>query len=289
MNAIIVDLGDKATRDELAALKDHIDPLISDFKVEVDHFKYKIQKNDLVLERFDEILLEKAAKDDIREIRGLLELLARKDDFIETSEIQHKDIDVLKSQIKQLFTKTEETKELFSAMAYKLDIIKRENHDVTQISYKLQNFKEIIETKADKSEIFGIYDLMGRQDDVTNLEIQTSKIKRQLELNCVMMHSMCRTLLKSGEPPPVIRKQRFDLFKNIGVLVNWVNGEGGSPRNFATSSRLGETQGRFEMNQTAYEMYSPPPSVRISKHKRVSTSVSPVKAHNSDLPPLKQY
>ncbi|CAG9330529.1 unnamed protein product [Blepharisma stoltei] len=290
LQAIIKDLEGKASIEELKYMQDEVGPIIAGFKDTIEKYNKRLNETENILERFDEILLEKSSKDDIRELKSIIELAASKTDFHSLLEKHKEESAETRIMLQQIAKKTDESKEQINHLAYKFEILKRDNHDVSQISYTLQAIQEQIDKKAEKSEIEAILEEMGRKNDLINLEIFSDRLKRQLEMSSVLMHSMCRTLLKSGEPPTVIRKQRFDLYRYITSLVNWISGEGGSPRNsISLTSKFAETQVRVDMNQTTFDMYSPPPTVRISKIRRTSAAtVSPSKYHSLDLPPLKQ-
>jgi hypothetical protein len=47
-------------------------------------------------------------------------------------------------------------------------------------------------------------------------------LKKQVEQSTSLMFSLCRTLLKTGEPESQLKRQRYELLKNFHSLQNWI-------------------------------------------------------------------
>lgn len=216
-------------KDELLAFINDTKSQVSTFSQNMIRFKVSVERFEKVVERFDEILLDKAEKDQITKINKQLESCAS----METVE-----------SIKKMmlnFTKDNETRFLgqcalvdkikssFDYLVERFETLKRENFDVSNFANTVADFKETVERKADKQDIFEIYDNMCKRIEYIEVNESLKLLKRQVEQGTALVFALCRTLVKNGEPPAHIKKQRYELLKNFNSLMNWMSGEIISP------------------------------------------------------------
>ena len=96
----------------------------------------------------------------------------------------------------------------------------KENIDVSLLSKTLQDLREVVNRKANKEDIYEIYDIMGRKIEIYSLAESTNVFKKQLELCAVLVLTLCKTLVKNGENPIIIKKTREELLTSLNSLVN---------------------------------------------------------------------
>lgn len=231
----------KVSKSEIEGLTKGTVESVKNFSVEMYRFKNSVEKFEKVLERFDEILLDKAEKDEVKKLNNAVSLAAPaesvaiiKNQFVTFT----KDSD---NRFQAQCAMVEKIKGNFDYILDKFEAMKREIFDVTNLSASVAEFKEAVERKADKQDIFEIYDNMCKRIDFVEANESLKVMKKQLEQAAGLMFSLCRTFLDSGEPISQIKKQRYELFKNFNSLVNWVTGENHMISVNINTSRVGES------------------------------------------------
>jgi hypothetical protein len=220
-----------STKSEFLQLKEYVDPKIESFRLTIAESLQKIYLFEKVLERYDEILLDKASKDDISIINSKLPNLTPLNSFKELNQNFSKQTELNFDKFKSISLKNEENQISIQNLIQKFEQFKKENLEVSALFNTLNTIHEKISEKADKSDIYLIYDVMGRKVDIDGMKEVDLLLKKQLQTTVVICHSLCRTMIKGGESPTVTRKQRFDLYRNLSNLIAWIDGEGiGEPR-----------------------------------------------------------
>ena len=214
-----------ATRVEFTKLVDYINPKIESFSHSVTEAMGNVYQFEKILSRYDEILLDKASKDDVGQITFKLASLTPINSFKELLGNFNKFGENTQEKFRQIMIKSEEHQGFMNNLSNKFELIRRENLEVTSVANTLAGFAEKIGEKADKSDIYLIYDVMGRKEEIVSILETDGLFKNQLEACVVILHSLCRTMLKGGESPAVTRKQRYDLYRNLTNLIAWINGE----------------------------------------------------------------
>ena len=226
-----------ASRVEFTALLEYIDPKLEGFGHSVAEAMGSVCQFEKILSRYDEILLDKASKDDVSHINLKLTSLTPINNFKELLENFNKFGENAQEKFKLILERAEEQEGGVSSLYSKFEVIRRENLEVTAVASTLLGFTEKLAEKADKSDIYLIYDAMGRKEEIVSMLETDGVFKNQLEACVVILHSLCRTLLKGGESPAVTRKQRYDLYRNLTNLIAWINGEDNKESHIAQPAR----------------------------------------------------
>ena len=225
LNLLQAQIDECSTKTDFLRLQDMVTPKINNFTVAIIEFSEKIGRFEKVLERYDEILLEKASKDDVSIINSKLPNFSTINMYKELSNNFSKQVETNFDKFRQVVIKADEMHQAFQILSQRFDQIRKENYEVSSISSTLTHIGEKLTEKADKSDIYLIYDVMGRKEEISSIKESDLQFKKQLETSVIIMHSLCRTMLKSGESPAATRKQRFDLYRNLTNLIAWINGE----------------------------------------------------------------
>ena len=179
-------------------------------------------KFESVIERYDEIFLEKASKDDFSFLSKKLEKCITISEYKDQQDSFNSKFSLINSSINELSATNEWLKTFLSNISLKLENIKRENFEVSNISNTLSNISEILERKADKSDIFIIYDVMGTKDEISKVSNLEELIRKQFLISVGILQSLCRTFMINGENINIIKKQRQDIYKMLENLQKWI-------------------------------------------------------------------
>ena len=231
---------EKVPRIELDKLTSETIESVKIFSKEMYKFKIAVEKFEKVLERFDEVLLDKAEKDETKRISGIIPQLATIESVSAIRNNMNNFTRENENKFQAQCALVEKIKTNFDYILDKFEAMKKEIFDVSNLSASVADFREAVERKADKQDIFEIYDNMCKRIDFIEANENLKMMKKQLEQASALMFALCRTLLDNGEPTSQIKKQRYELLKNFNSLVNWVNGDNNIPQNHLSISRMAE-------------------------------------------------
>jgi len=214
-----------SSKSEFRTLVNFVNPKIESFSYTITEMNGKVYQFEKILERYDEILLDKASKDDVRQINTKLPAFALQTKLNDLND-RIKSESVYNSQkFVEISSRAEEQASNIQSIFQRIEAIRRDNAEVSSIASTLISFSEKLTEKADKSDIYLIYDVMGRKEDILTIKELEETAKKQVEMIVIILQSLCRTMLKGGETPADIRKQRSHLYRNLTGLLSWINGE----------------------------------------------------------------
>lgn len=207
---------------ELQKHKETIVENIIDFNRVIDSFGKRCDKFENILARFDEILLDKASKDDIHKIHNHLPLLAKNDK-----------VDEFKKNILESFAgtdmkleKTIEEFQKFESLVTQVNSafrnFKNDNKDTIQMKNTINELQTIILAKAEKVDVMAMSDGTVKKDEFLVFRNTLDMVKRQLEMQVAIGHAVLRTMVKSNDSAMTKNKQRLELLRNMNNLMNWV-------------------------------------------------------------------
>lgn len=191
----------------------------------VKHYGDKIDVFEKILLRYDEILLEKSSKDDVKLISEKIRLLMRIDDYEEFYENYEKTLKAFKSEFVEVSSQISSIYSQLSSHSSKLETIKKETRETSHVASQLQSIRDDLCQKADKIDFHSLVDMMGRKEDLSLVTEKCEILQKQLELSTILSHTLCRTLLGTGENTSSLLQQRQDIFRKMQSLVSWVNGD----------------------------------------------------------------
>lgn len=242
LNPIYEELNLKIPRVELYEFTKETIESVKNFHKDLVKFENQVEMFDKIVERYDEILLEKAEKDEIRKINAIISGLASYEtvDYIKKAMINFtKDSE---NKFQAQVAVVDNIKANFDFIQEKFDALKKDYFDVSNLSSSVMEFRQAIERKADKQDIYEIYDNMCKRVDFVEAYDILKILKKQVEQGTGLTFALCRTLVESGEPSMQIKRQRYELLKNFNNLMNWVIGESASCNSNLNTSRNPEPE-----------------------------------------------
>lgn len=280
---LVPQIEDSVTKAELAKFSEENFKKFQNIeRLQVDQQK-RSETFALVIERYDEILLDKASKDDISQLLKKIQkclLISTFSDFEESSEQRFSN---MSSQITQLSQSSEALRNIVSTLCLKIDTFKRENSDISNISTTLSTINETLERKADKSDIFLIYDVMGKKEEISKLSEMGELYRKQVLIFVGITQALCRTLLNNGENISYIKKQRFDMYKNLENLQKWIKEGNGQPSSLLLIGRSNVNL-KTEMNEDVSHGYFG--TAKTSRRIRLGSQGTSPRYFREDLPSL---
>jgi uncharacterized coiled-coil protein SlyX len=210
---------------ELKDLEYSIFPALYLCQETVKKYGDKIDEFERILTRYDEILLEKASKDDVKFYSEKLKSFLKSDDFEEFHILYEQQVKDQKYHISEISSQISSINSLMSSHSSKLDRIKKETKETSHVASQLQSIRDDLMQKADKIDFHAVMDMMGRKEDLEKVTEKCEVFQKQFELSSILNFTLCRTLLGSGESTSSLVQQRQDVFRKMQNLVSWVNGD----------------------------------------------------------------
>ncbi|OMJ84030.1 hypothetical protein SteCoe_14957 [Stentor coeruleus] len=259
LNTIYDEINGKVTRAELDEILKDINESVKNFYKDMIRFKIQVEHFEKVIERFDEILLDKAQKDETKKINLTIAGLATIESVENIKKIMYQFTQSSEDKFQAQCAIVDKIVMNFENISEKFEILKKDNFDVSNLSASVYEFKQTLERKANKQDIYEIYDNMCKRVDFVEALESLKTLKKQVEQGIGLVFSLCRTLLETGEPAAQIKRQRYELFKNLNTLVNWIINESNPCYNTMSVSRNAEmpeiedlTESRFPSRHSVY-------------------------------------
>jgi hypothetical protein len=218
---------------------------LDEFRSIIRAFGQRCDKFEKILERFDEILLEKAAKDDISLIKKNLLLLAKNEELLEFKTYINKEFTEIGKEFENTLDKFNKFESLVNQVSNSFKNFKSDNRDNIMIKNTLLELKSSVETKVEKGDFVYISENIVRKDDFELIKSNVSVLRRQLEMEVIISQSTLKTMIKSSDSAATKNKQRLEILKNSNILAAWVLGksesEGLAKDYFASSTFLNKS------------------------------------------------
>ena len=266
---------------ELQRHKETIKENLFDFEETINKFRNKCENYEKVLERFDEILLEKAAKDDISEIKKYLLLLIKTEDVEIFKNLVKKDFSNIQTDFEKTIEKFKKLENLISEVNSAFRNFKSDNKDNISIKNNIKDLQDLLSSKAEKTDLLSISQNIIKIDEFNLIKNNLDVLHRQLEMQVVICQAALKTMIKSTDSAMTKNKQRLELLRNISNLLNWII----SNSNFEAGSSL-TTVNSGLMHKSLQEIHPIPLLPQIKHQRKASASEIPIHSF-IDIPKFK--
>ena len=218
-NALQADIKTKATLQQIEEIKGLYDPKIQGIIEKSQEIGEDLQEYSDVMARFDEVILTKASKEDIKVISQKMKSL-----------VSQSSIDPVLSDYSQKFQKTEERLKSVSKLVDDVNdritayhgistLLKTQTKDYTKMLDSIKSIKETLKHKADKSDIYSIFDVVGYKEDILALTSHVEKIKEMFLQTVVLQHDTVGTLMPSVDPQNAKNRVRAEVVKHLDIIA----------------------------------------------------------------------
>ncbi|CAG9330596.1 unnamed protein product [Blepharisma stoltei] len=273
------------------SFKADVYPKLDFFDEKINIFVSQIKAFDLVLERYDELLLEKASKDDIDSIKAIHPSFLKVAEFVNHKEEVLNRVAELEIKSENHLTSLEIVEKKIHDFKSTYKIFNKDYKNFMAIYNSLGDIREQISAKANKSDILSLIDTSARREDLNLATQAIENLHKQLEMHIMLHLNILKTMLKSAESAAVKNRQRVDLYRSVSSLLNWLSNSipPEADKLLNNSSRaLNSSFRRSPKADDTPEQYFP--MLILPKHSKKQTFLfsetpSNVKS-DMDLPPL---
>lgn len=213
----------KATKEELYELRSIFDPKLQDVLLRSMDIERDLKEYSDVMARFDEVILTKASKEDVKVIHKM-----------QKSFVNQLTIDPVITNFKEKFSHIEEKilaqakliEEVAKNIAQYAEVsakLKAQSKDYTKIMDSLKSLGETMKHKADKADIYNMFDIVGYRDDVLALNSAVEKLKDLFTQSVMLQHEAIGTFIPSVDPQMAKNRLRVEIGKNLDIILRKLN------------------------------------------------------------------
>lgn len=219
LNALQSEIKTKATLQQIEEIKEIYNPKIQGIIEKNQEISEDLQEYSDVMARFDEVILTKASKEDIKVINQKMKSL-----------VSQSSIDPILSDYSQKFQKTEERLKSVTKLVDDVNdritayhgistLLKTQTKDYTKMLDSIKSINETLKHKADKSDIYSIFDVVGYKEDILVLTSHVEKIKEMFLQTVVLQHDTVGTLMPSADPQNAKNRVRAEVVKHLDIIA----------------------------------------------------------------------
>jgi len=210
----------KVSFGDIADLKEFVSSKISVFGENITSFSKSIEYFEKALARFDEVILQKASKDDFKVFKQHSTNFALKEQV-------NSDLNELKLTISGLDSKNEENlrhiqnlKEQLLNQPFAEQPKKNEDKNLNALVSELEEIREEVKFKADKSEVYTLADHTGNKKDVEQLKKQVEKVTINFHQSVAILAESIKTMLRKPDTLGSRNNRRLELLQNCTAILN---------------------------------------------------------------------
>ena len=224
-------------RKEMTIFSRKIDNRIEDFQV-------TINGQDQILARYDEVLLDKASKLDLKDVNNKIRSISKHIDF----EVKVEEMDNLLKKTAEMGVELERKlgsleKGVNEALGVTRNV-KSERKDIMYLKEKVSNHAELLSQKPDKVDFIQLNERKANLDELKSTIHSIDVLHRMIKVTSVLLNHTLKGIYKSqvGE---VMSKEW--VLKHAEMVVNWANDfsplvqEGRGEESLAPVSPIGST------------------------------------------------
>lgn len=296
LKPIMKDLGKRATKRELESLRNDSMPAIAESFRKINELKSELASFDRSLGRFDEIICEKASKEDIAEVKKSIKGFLDESKFTEKVKEFDEKFRLTEMKSSSIVEEMSPIHAKIDNLHFQLNSQKQESRDYKLVYNTLMDLRDRVDSKADLSDLVKIAEQSALWSDAQVLKQQSELMRRQVESTAVLSASLARTLLKDIDTPSVKYRRRAEVYRLLLSLLDWIkaNKTAGIPEELVEfegyeepSLRTPRTIKTIKKNQSheiGLELLKPKSGFTTNRRKSTSAPRTP-----RDLPPIKVY
>ena len=203
--------------------KDAVKQMLDEFDARLREFRENVNDFALVIERFDEVILDKASKQDVQAISIQLPSFAIKA-LVEPALKEHKekldDLDAMSLEtISNVATLLKRSKH-WQSTETQSKIMKKE---FSRLTDQIEDLRNLLKEKSDRADFLTLLDTISKREELNSLREPMEAHHKQLETATVLTIALTKSTLKSNESYSSKEKQRFDIYKHLSSLLRWIS------------------------------------------------------------------
>lgn len=237
LSSITEELHKKVPRSEFDEILTTLNPKLENLLKRSQDIERDLKEYTEVLARFDEVILTKSSKEDIKVIHQMLGSFVKKQDIDPVlAEFSDKFVNI-GTKLLANTKKVEDVNKEITNYAAVSALLKTQTKDYGKIMDSLKNINETLRFKADKADIHGIFDIVGYRDDVMELNSGLEKLKELFTQSVMLQHEAIGTFIPSVDPQMTKNRLRTEIGKNLDIIIKRLNSHSKKTEGFSSKTR----------------------------------------------------
>jgi len=213
---------DKASRDELNKVWEEVQPKLEEFHEEIENFRATQQRQEEAVSRFDEILLDKASKLEVTDLKVKFSKLL-KNYNLETK------IDTMTSKFSEISKKYQEAENTLKEVKQQnkdiLTFYSKRNHEMLDMKLAKEQIQELytkISCKSDRGEVLSWLQQKVPLQDFQNTNKSLEFIHKQVKILAVQLHTLQYTYFTPSRAKGTMRTHQEQLSKMTQKVMDFI-------------------------------------------------------------------
>jgi hypothetical protein len=217
------ELKNKASFQQLEDVKSLYEPKINAIVQQNQEITEDLKDYSDVMARFDEVILTKSSKEDLKVLQKIMKTLAKRQEIEEVFEENSQSFKKIEEKLKNISKIVEDVNDRITAYHSISALLKTQTKDYSKMMESIKSINETLKYKADKSDIYGIFDVVGYRDDIVALASHLEHIKELFLQTVVLQHDTVGTLMPSADPQNAKNRVRAEVVKHLDLIAKKVN------------------------------------------------------------------
>ena len=210
---------------DLGKLRKDVTILLRKCENRLEEFSSAISGQEQVLARYDEVLLDKASKLDLKDVNNKIRAISKHIDF--EQKVEEMD-DAIKATAAICENHMQRLAAVDKGLAEALAVtrnVKSEKKDITFLKEKVGNHTEMLDLKADKVDFVRMAERKANIDELRSSFQSIDILHRMVKATGVLLNHTLKSLFhsKSTDSKGLDTIRRDWLLKHAEIVVNWAN------------------------------------------------------------------
>lgn len=262
----------KATRLELDQIRENFDPKLQDILLRSMDIERDLREYSDVMARFDEVILTKSSKEDVKVVHQMMKSFVTQMTMDPVLEIYASKFEGIESKLLNYGKAIEDVSKEIASYSAISALLKSQSKDYSKMMDSIKIINETLKHKADKADIYNMFDVVGYRDDVINLNTNVEKLKELFTQSIVLQHETLATFVPSVDPQVTKNRHRAEIGKNLDLILRKLNPTPDRVEKVARSRKKLSSAAAIKLETTLDEKILTS-RTSSTKHRRVASAV----------------
>lgn len=212
-----------STVQDLSKLRKDVTILLRKCENRLEEFSSAISGQEQVLARYDEVLLDKASKLDLKEANNKIRAISKHIDF----EVKVEEMDAaIRETAKMCEKHGQRLNSVDKGLAEALNVtrnVKSEKKDISFLKEKVGTHAEVLDSKADKVDFARMSERKANIEELRSALQAIDVLHRMVKATGVLLSHSLKSLYRPQDSKGVDTTRRDWLLKHAEIVVNWAN------------------------------------------------------------------
>jgi hypothetical protein len=213
----------KAAKVDLDLLRDSFEPKMQDILMRSIDIERDLKEYSDVMARFDEVILTKSSKEDVKVVQQMMKTFVTQINMDPILVTYSEKFENVETKLLNHAKAIEEVAKEIAAYSAVSAVLKTQSKDYLKMMDSIRSINELMRHKADKADIYNMFDVVGYRDDVIALSTSVEKLKDLFTQSVLLQHETLGTFIPSVDPQVTKNRHRAEIGKNLDLILRKLN------------------------------------------------------------------